>query len=55
VSFIAREASYAPPVIYSRENSEKLVFLVEARPSIPSDHLHPGQPVSLILTKLGAK
>jgi HlyD family secretion protein len=55
VSFIASEASYAPPVIYSRENSEKLVFLVEARPTVPSDRLHPGQPVSLILTKPGAK
>jgi HlyD family secretion protein len=49
VSFVAREASYAPPIIYSRENKEKLVFLIEARPLAPSDSLRPGQPVSLTL------
>ena len=32
VTFIAPQAEYTPPVIYSRENRAKLVFLVEARP-----------------------
>ena len=32
MSFIAPQAEYTPPVIYSRENRAKLVFLVEARP-----------------------
>lgn len=49
VSFIAREASYAPPVIYSRDNRDKLVFMVEARPVNPLAGLHPGQPVTLTL------
>lgn len=49
VTFVAREASYAPPVIYSRDNKDKLVFLVEARPVAPSIRLRPGQPVSITL------
>ena len=32
VSFIARSAEYTPPVIYSREERAKLVYLIEARP-----------------------
>ncbi|MGE5505044.1 MAG: HlyD family secretion protein [Actinomycetota bacterium] len=49
VSFIAREASFAPPIIYSRDHAAKLVFLVEARPDRPSDRLRPGQPVTVTL------
>ncbi len=50
VSFIAPQAEYTPPVIYSRESRAKLVFLVEARPA-PGDaaKLHPGQPVDVKL------
>jgi HlyD family secretion protein len=37
-------------VIYSRESREKLVFLVEARPSAEdAAALHPGQPVDVEL------
>jgi HlyD family secretion protein len=53
VSFIAPQAEYTPPVIYSRDNRAKLVFLIEARPA-PEDapKLHPGQPVEVtLLTK----
>ena len=32
IRFIAPQAEFTPPVIYSRENRAKLVFLVEARP-----------------------
>jgi HlyD family secretion protein len=50
VSYIAPQAEFTPPVIYSRERREKLVFLVEARPA-PADaaKLHPGQPVEVTL------
>src|SRR6476659_10255635 len=45
ISFIASQAEYTPPVIYSKDNRAKMVFLVEARPA-PQDavKLHPGQP-----------
>ncbi len=50
VSFVAPQAEYTPPVIYSRENRAKLVFLVEARPSAAdAPKLHPGQPVDVTL------
>ena len=48
ISFIAPEAEYTPPVIYSREMRAKLVYLVEARPRQP-DALRPGQPVDVTL------
>jgi HlyD family secretion protein len=50
VSFIAPQAEYTPPVIYSKESRSKLVFLVEAKPA-PEDalKLHPGQPVDVAL------
>ena len=49
VSFIAPQAEYTPPVIYSRENRAKLVFLVEARPDTPNLGLHPGLPVEVAI------
>ncbi len=48
VSFIARAAEYTPPVIYSLEERNKLVFMVEARTDRP-DGLRVGQPVSVAL------
>jgi HlyD family secretion protein len=48
IRFIAPEAEYTPPVIYSREMRAKLVYLVEARPRQP-DALRPGQPVDVTL------
>lgn len=50
VSFIAREAEFTSPLIYSRQNRASLVFMVEARPS-PQDarRLHPGQPLEVRL------
>jgi HlyD family secretion protein len=47
IAFIAPQAEYTPPVIYSRENRSKLVFLVEARPEAPNPGLHPGLPVEV--------
>ena len=49
VRFIAPQAEYTPPVIYSRENRAKLVYLVEARPDAPNPALHPGLPVEVSL------
>ena len=48
VSFIAGSAEYTPPVIYSREERAKLVYLIEARPEKPED-FRVGQPVSVML------
>jgi HlyD family secretion protein len=55
LTFIAPEAEYTPPVIYSRENRAKLVFMVEARPRVEQAmSLHPGQPVvaELVATRV---
>lgn len=48
ISFIAPEAEFTPPVIYSEDARQKLVFLIEARPA-PEDatSLKPGQPVEV--------
>ena len=48
VSDISPRAEYTPPVIYSRESRQKLVFMVESvfDPQV-SVNLHPGQPVDV--------
>lgn len=48
VSFVSPQAEFTPPVIYSRQERAKLLFLIEARPS-PADapKLKPGQPVEV--------
>jgi HlyD family secretion protein len=46
IRFIAPEAEYTPPVIYSVGSRAKLVFLVEAWPE-DGIVLHPGQPVDV--------
>jgi HlyD family secretion protein len=48
LSFIANAAEFTPPVIYSLEERQKLVFLVEARAE-KTDGLRVGQPVSVEL------
>lgn len=47
VSFVSPVAEYTPPVIYSESRREKLVFMVEARPTDAAAALHPGQPVTV--------
>lgn len=48
ISFIATQAEYTPPVIYSNTQRSRLVFLVEARPDADGGkHLHPGQPLDV--------
>lgn len=48
ISFISPSAEYTPPVIFSRESREKLVFLVEISfDPEKAGGLHPGQPVQV--------
>jgi HlyD family secretion protein len=50
VSFIAHDAEYTAPLIYSKENRATLVFMVEARPALKDAYLlHPGQPLEVRL------
>lgn len=48
ITYIAPQAEYTPPVIYSNAQRAKLVFMVEATPA-PEDaqRLHPGQPLDV--------
>jgi HlyD family secretion protein len=48
IYFIATTAEYTPPVIYSLDERNKLVYLIQARPARP-DALRVGQPVSVYL------
>jgi HlyD family secretion protein len=50
ITFIADRAEFTPPVLYSKENRAKLVYLVEARPAADAAaKLNPGQPVDVTL------
>jgi HlyD family secretion protein len=48
ITYVSSQAEYTPPVLYTREQRAKLMFLVEARPE-PADgaKLRPGQPVDV--------
>ncbi len=48
VSFISQQAEFTPPVIYSLEERQKLVYKIEARPDQPQQ-LRVGQPVTVEL------
>jgi HlyD family secretion protein len=48
ISYIATEPQFTPPIIYSLEQREKLVFLVEAHPAQP-DAIRPGMPIDVRL------
>ena len=48
ISFIAPQAEYTPPFIYSESTRTKFVFLAEARPpEAQATLLNPGQPVTV--------
>ena len=50
VTYIAPQAEYTSPLIYSKENRATLVFMVEARSRAEDAiKLHPGQPVEVKL------
>lgn len=48
IRFIADQAEYTPPVLYSEDSRAKLVYRVEAQPANAATlALHPGQPVDI--------
>ena len=48
VRFVSPQAEYTPPVIYSRESRQKLVYLIELTfDQADAVKLHPGQPVTV--------
>lgn len=49
VSFVSSAAEFTPPVIYSRDVRDKLVFRVEAKPLGDAIRLKVGQPVDVTL------
>jgi HlyD family secretion protein len=49
VSYVSPDPEFTPPVIYSLENRQKLVYLVEARPEGAAGPLQPGQIVDVDL------
>jgi HlyD family secretion protein len=50
VTYIAPDAEFTPPVIYSDSARTKLVFLIEARTNSGSLPIQPGQPVSITIS-----
>jgi HlyD family secretion protein len=48
IVFIANEAEFTPPVIFTRNERNKLVFMAEVLPDDP-ERFHPGQPVLVTL------
>jgi HlyD family secretion protein len=49
ISFLSNQAEFTPPIIYSVESRDKLVFLVEAKPDAFDPALRPGLPVDVSL------
>jgi HlyD family secretion protein len=47
VSYVSPDPEFTPPVIYSLETRQKLVFLIEARPEGEVSPLQPGQIVDV--------
>lgn len=50
VRFVSPQAEYTPPVLYNRENRNRLVFMIEARPTARAEALRPGQPVDVMVS-----
>ncbi|MFC2969653.1 HlyD family secretion protein [Acidimangrovimonas pyrenivorans] len=49
ITYVSDSPEFTPPVIYSLENRQKLVYLVEARPDADASRLKPGQIVDVAL------
>jgi HlyD family secretion protein len=47
ISYVSPRSEFTPPVIFSRDSRDRLVFMVEARPANPA-RLRPGQPVDVV-------
>lgn len=54
VTYVSDAPEFTPPVIYSLQNRQKLVYLVEARPDAGATLLKPGQIVDVDLPGRGA-
>ncbi len=46
ITYVSPRPEFTPPVIYSRENRDRMVFLVEAQPK-SREGLTPGQPIDV--------
>lgn len=46
IGYVSAQPEFTPPVIFSRDSRDRLVFMVEAYPTNP-DKLNPGQPVEV--------
>ncbi|MDF1757198.1 MAG: HlyD family efflux transporter periplasmic adaptor subunit [Legionellaceae bacterium] len=48
ISYISPEAEYIPPLVYSRDNMDKLVFKIKAKPD-DNVKLFPGMPITVTI------
>lgn len=53
VTYVSDQPEFTPPVIYSVDNRQKLVYLIEARPDAAAARLKPGQIVDVDLPGAG--
>ena len=49
VEFVASQAEFTPPIIYSKDSRDKLVFRVDAKPDGDATSLKVGQPLDITL------
>lgn len=54
ITWISDQPEFTPPVIYSLQNRQQLVYLIEAAPD-PADGLNPGQIVNVALPEAAAE
>ena len=47
ISYVSPRPEFTPPIIFSRDSRDRLVFMVEARPAKPAN-LMPGLPVDVV-------
>ena len=53
-AFVATAAEFTPPIIYSKDSRDKLVFRVDARPEASAAALQVGQPLDVRLAGSGS-
>jgi HlyD family secretion protein len=53
VDFVASQSEFTPPILYSRDNRQKLVYRVEAKPVGETAALKVGQPVDVTVVPPG--
>ncbi|MDP1629789.1 MAG: HlyD family efflux transporter periplasmic adaptor subunit [Caulobacter sp.] len=53
INYVSPRPEFTPPIIYSRDSRDRLVFMIEARPETPGG-LNPGQPVDVRPLEAGA-